>query len=61
MTTSPFKKQGERANDLMDLIHTNVCEPLSTYAGGGYSYFMTFTDDLSVSVSPSPNSLYLDI
>ena len=47
MTKSPFNKQGERANDLLGLIHTDVCGPLSTNARGGYSYFVTFTDDLS--------------
>ncbi|KAL0449027.1 UNVERIFIED_CONTAM: hypothetical protein Slati_1459100 [Sesamum latifolium] len=32
---------------LLDLIHTNVCGPLNTPARGGYSYFITFTDDHS--------------
>ena len=31
----------------MGLIHTDVCGPLSTSARGGYSYFVTFTDDFS--------------
>ena len=47
MTKSPFNKKGERASDLLCLIHTDVCGPLSTSAKGGYSYFLTFTDDFS--------------
>ena len=47
MTKGPFNKKGERASDLLGLIHTDVCGPLSTFARGGYSYFVTFTDDFS--------------
>ena len=47
MTKSPFNKQGERINDLLSLIHTVICGPLSIHARGGYSYFVTFTNDLS--------------
>ena len=46
MTKSPFNKKGERASDLLGLIHIDVCGPLSTSARGGYSYFVAFTDDL---------------
>ena len=47
MTKSPFNKQSEKASDLLGLIHTNVCGPLSTTARGGFSYFVIFTDDFS--------------
>ena len=47
MTKSPFTGTSERANDLLALIHTDVCGPMSTVARGGYSYFITFTDDVS--------------
>ena len=47
MTKSPFTGKGERANDLLALIHTDVCGPMSSKARGGFSYFITFTDDLS--------------
>ena len=47
MTKSPFNKKGERASDLLGLIHTDLCGPLSTSARGGYSYFVTFTDGFS--------------
>ena len=47
MIKSSFTKKGEQANDVLDLVHTNVCRPISTSARGGYSYFITFIDDLS--------------
>ena len=38
----------ERANDLLEIIHTDVCSPMSIEARGGYLYFLNFTDDLSI-------------
>ena len=37
----------ERATDLLEIIHTDVCDPMSVKARGGYRYFLTFTDDLN--------------
>ena len=31
----------------MEIIHTDVCDPISVEARGGYRYFLNFTDDLS--------------
>src|SRR6185503_11347983 len=47
MTKAPFSGQSERASDLLGLVHTDVCRPMSSTAGGGFQYFITFTDDLS--------------
>jgi transposase InsO family protein len=47
MTKMPFSSFSERASDLLELIHTDVCEPMSTTTRSGYQYFITFTDDLS--------------
>ena len=47
MTRTLFFGTIERANDLLEIIHTNVCGPMSVEARGGYRYFLTFTDDLS--------------
>ncbi|KAL0448510.1 UNVERIFIED_CONTAM: hypothetical protein Slati_1407400 [Sesamum latifolium] len=47
MTKKPFAGQSAIANSLLDLVHTNVCGPLNTPARGGFSYFITFTDDHS--------------
>ena len=37
----------ERATDLLQIIHTDVCSPMSVKARGGYRYFLTCIDDLS--------------
>ena len=34
-------------SELLELIHSDVCGPMSIIARGAYQYFMTFTDDLS--------------
>ena len=48
MTKTPFFGTMERATDLLEIIHTDVCRPMSIKARGGYRYFLTFTDDLSI-------------
>ena len=47
MTKAPFAGHSERASDLLGLIHTDVCGPISSISRGGYQYFITFTDDFS--------------
>ena len=47
MTKIPFKGHAERAKGLLDLIHTDVCGPLSITTKHGHAYFITFTDDFS--------------
>ncbi|KAM1306817.1 hypothetical protein ACFX2H_009156 [Malus domestica] len=47
MTKSPFTGKGERATEILGLIHTDVCRPMSTMSRGGFSYYITFTDDHS--------------
>ena len=37
----------ERATDLLEIIHTDVCGPMNIEARSRYHYFLTFTDDLS--------------
>ena len=37
----------ERATDLLEIIHTDVCGPMNIEAHGRYHYFLIFTDDLS--------------
>ena len=43
MTKTPFSGTMERASDLLEIIHTDVCGPMSINARGGYHYFLTFT------------------
>ena len=47
MTKTPFSRTMERASDLLEIIRTDVCGPVSIEARGGCRYFLTFTDDLS--------------
>ncbi|XP_070019551.1 uncharacterized protein [Nicotiana sylvestris] len=47
MTKSPFTESGERATELLGLIHIDVCGHMKIQARGGYSYFITFTEDMS--------------
>ena len=47
MIRSPFVGQMARANDMLEIIHSDVYEPFSKMARGGFYYFITFIDDLS--------------
>ena len=47
MTIRPFNAKGRRAQELLELVHSDVCGPMSIQARGGYEYFVTFTDDYS--------------
>jgi len=47
MTKTPFGGKGQRASETLELIHSDVCGPMTTHARGGFSYFITFIDDYS--------------
>ena len=47
MTRSPFNGRVERVDDLLGIIHTDVCGPMSVSTRNGCHYFVTYTDDLS--------------
>ena len=47
MTKLSFVGHGERATDLLALVHTDVCGPFDVPARGNYVYFITFIDDIS--------------
>src|SRR3954471_594341 len=47
LTRTSFTGHVERATDLLEIIHSDVCGPMSVPAHGGYLYFVTFTEDLS--------------
>ena len=46
MTKMPFSGTMERATDLLEIIHTDVCRPMNIKARDKYHYFLTFTVDL---------------
>ena len=45
--TKHTKKGATRSNELLEIIHTDICEPLSVRCFTGKKYFITFIDDLS--------------
>ena len=47
MTMRHFKAKGYRAKEVFDLVHVDLCGPMSTSARRGYEYFITFIDDYS--------------
>ena len=47
MTKRPFNAKGRKAQELLELVHSDVCGPMSIQARGGYEYFITFIDDYS--------------
>ena len=47
MVKLSFVRHGERATELLALVYTDVSRPFDVQFKGGYTYFITFTDDLS--------------
>ena len=48
MTKTLLSGTMEQATDLLEIIHIDVCDPMSVDARGKYRYFLTFTDDSSI-------------
>ena len=47
MTKRPFTTKGLRAEEPLELIHSDVCRSFATQARGGYKYYITFIDNYS--------------
>ena len=47
MTKRPFSGKGIKANQPLELIHSDVCGPMNVKVRGGYEYFVIFIDDYS--------------
>ena len=47
MTKRPFTAKGQRATEPLQLVHSDVCGPVSMQARRGYEYFILFIDDYS--------------
>ncbi|GKB08140.1 retrotransposon protein, putative, ty1-copia subclass [Tanacetum coccineum] len=47
MARKAFTHAGERANDLLGFIHSDVCDPFRTTSREGANYYVTFTDDFN--------------
>lgn len=46
-TRSSYKHTGSRAENILDLVHADVCGPMSVASLGGAKYFVLFVDDYS--------------
>jgi hypothetical protein len=46
-TKTTFPNSDNRTGDIMDLIHSDVCGPMSSVSLNGYEYYVTFIDDHS--------------
>ena len=47
MTRRPFTAKGYRAKEQLELLHSDLCGPMTIQARGGFEYFITFIDDYS--------------
>lgn len=41
----PFSKEGRRANEILELVHSDICGPMEEVSLGGSRYYITFIDD----------------
>lgn len=44
---SSFPVNGSRASELLEVVHSDVCGPMSTLSLGGNKYYVSFIDDYS--------------
>ena len=44
---NPFPQSEHKSKDPLDLVHSDVCGPMSVHSFNGYSYCVTFIDDYS--------------
>ena len=47
MTRRPFMAKGYRAKEQLELVHSDLCGPMTIQTRGGFEYFITFIDDYS--------------
>ena len=47
MTRRPFTAKCYRAKEQLELVHSDLCGPMTIQARGGFEYFITFIDDYS--------------
>ena len=44
---NPFSRSEHKSKEPLDLVHSDVCGPMSVQSFSGYSYCVTFIDDYS--------------
>ena len=47
MTKRPLTSKRHEANNLLELVHSDVCGLFKVHAREGYEYFITFIDNYS--------------
>ena len=47
LTAKTRKERTQRSQQVLELVHTDICGPFTPIAIGGYKYFITFIDDFS--------------
>ena len=47
LTAKTRKERTRRSQQVLKLVHTDICGPFTLIAIGGYKYFITFIDDFS--------------
>lgn len=47
LSKKPFKNSKSKSSKVLQLIHSDLCGPMSTHSWGGALYLLTFTDDFS--------------
>jgi hypothetical protein len=43
----PFPSSESKDKGILDIIHSDVCGPMSTYSSNGYVYYVSFIDEFS--------------
>ena len=44
---SPFPSSDSKAKEILDIIHSDACGPMSATSLSGYVYYVSFIDDFS--------------
>ena len=47
MTKIPFRSKRKRVEEVLELMHSDVCGSMNVKARGGYEYYISFIDDYS--------------
>ena len=47
MTKSSFKRKNYTSNEVLELVHTDLCGPIEVQSYKGDKYIMLFVDDYS--------------
>ena len=46
-TKNKFPRSESKAKDILETIHSDVCDPMSSKSLSGYAYYVSFINDFS--------------